>query len=153
MSFELKSTAFDNGRYIPKRFSGEGEDTSPPLEWTGVPSGVKSFALICDDPDAPAGVWVHWVVFNIPSDKTFLPESFPSDAELPDGTRQGVTDFGRTGYGGPMPPPGKAHRYFFKLYALDTVLDISSGIRKSELLSAMDGHILAECELVGLYER
>ncbi len=153
MSLELKSLAFENSSFIPRQFTGQGADKSPPLEWQNAPKETKSFALINDDPDAPGMTWVHWVIFNIPQGKTSLSEAVPTKAELPDGSRQGINDFGRIGYGGPMPPPGKAHRYFFKLYALDSMLELKSGITKTELLKAMQGHILAQAEIVGLYKR
>ena len=153
MSFELKSSAFENNGFIPRQFTGQGVDISPALQWQDAPGQTKSFALINDDPDAPGMTWVHWVIFNIPADKTTLSEAVPTKAELSDRTKQGINDFGQIGYGGPMPPPGKAHRYFFKLYALDCMLDLKSGITKSELLKAMQGHILAQAELVGQYRR
>jgi len=153
MALELKIPAFENGGFIPRQFTGQGDDKSPALEWQNAPEGTKSFALINDDPDAPGMTWVHWVIFNIPTDKKTLAEAVSTKGELPDGTRQGINDFGQIGYGGPMPPPGKAHRYFFKLYALDCMLELKSGITKSELLKAMQGHILAQTELVGLYKR
>ena len=153
IAFEITSTAFKEGGYISRQYTGEGQDVSPPLSWTGTPAGTKSFALICDDPDAPAKTWVHWVIYNIPANATGLPEAIPKKDALPDGSRQGVTDFGRVGYGGPMPPRGPAHRYFFKLYALDSVLNLSPGATKSELLRAMEGRVLAESQLIGLYKR
>ena len=153
MSFELKSSDFENNGFIPSQFTAQGADISPALQWHDSPAGSKSFALINDDPDAGGMTWVHWVIFNIPPDKTSLPQAIDTQAELPDGTRQGVNDFGQIGYGGPMPPSGKAHRYFFKLYALDCILEAKSGITKTELLKAMQEHILAQAELVGQYKR
>lgn len=153
MALELKSTSFKNGDFIPRQFTGQGDDKSVALQWQNAPEGTKSFALINDDPDAPGMTWVHWVIFNIPPDKTALSEAVPTKGELSDGSRQGINDFGQIGYGGPMPPPGKAHRYFFKLYALDSMLELKSGITKSELLKAMQGHTLAQAEIVGLYKR
>jgi hypothetical protein len=153
MALELKSTSFKNGDFIPRQFTGQGTDKSPALQWQNAPEGTKGFALINDDPDAPGMTWVHWVIFNIPPDKTTLSEAVPTKGELSDRSRQGINDFGQIGYGGPMPPPGKAHRYFFKLYALDSMLELKSGITKSELLKAMQSHILAQAELVGLYKR
>src|SRR3989304_2756237 len=120
MSIQLTSSAFTDGSPIPARHTCDGPDVSPMLKWSGAPAGTKSFALICDDPDAPAGTWVHWVIYGIPPDTTDLPEGVPPDETLPDGSRQGKNDFGRIGYGGPCPPPGKPHRYYFKIYALDT---------------------------------
>ena len=152
MSLEITSTAFAAGSEIPARYTCEGEDLSPPLAWTGAPEGTRSFALICDDPDAPVGTWVHWVIYNIPPDKTGLPEDVPDDNLLDDGTKQGITDFGRPGYGGPC-PPGGTHRYYFKVYALDTALDLGTGAKKKDLLKAMEGHVLAEGQLMGKYKR
>ena len=152
MGFEIKSTAFQQDGMIPFRFTCDGEDASPGLTWSDPPKGTRSFALICDDPDAPMGTWVHWVVYNIPSDNRGLEESYPNDRKQPDGTLQGMTDFRKVGYGGPC-PPGGTHRYYFKLYALDTVLSLSPGATKKELLEAMKGHQLAEAQLMGRYKR
>jgi Raf kinase inhibitor-like YbhB/YbcL family protein len=148
----LTSTAFQDAANIPKKHTEDDKDVSPPLQWEA-PNAVKSFALICDDPDAPRGTWVHWVIFNIPADKTDLPEAVPTSAKLPDGTRQGKNDFGKLGYGGPSPPPGKPHRYFFKLYALNSMLDLKEGATKKELEMAMAKHVLAEGQLMAKYGR
>src|SRR5215831_16591109 len=121
---QLTSTAFTEDGNIPKQHTGDGKDISPELHWSGAPTGTKSFALICDDPDAPRGTWVHWVVFNLPPAKTVLPEGVPTTGKLASGAVQGKNDFGKLGYGGPSPPKGKPHRYFFKIYALDAVLDL-----------------------------
>ena len=137
---------------IPARYTCDGQDISPPLAWDSVPEGSRSLALICDDPDAPVGTWVHWVVFNLPPDGGGLPEQVPTKKKLSDGTLQGISDFRRIGYGGPC-PPGGVHRYFFKLYALDTVLSLDAGITRSALERAMQGHILAEARLMGRYGR
>ena len=153
MAMEITSPAFQQGAHMPKRHTREGDDLSPALEWTNAPAGTQSFALICDDPDAPVGTWVHWVIWNIPADATALPEGIPADEALADGATQGANDFREIGYGGPMPPPGKAHRYYFKLYALDLKLDLAPGAAKKALLDAMEGHILAEAEVMGLYKR
>ena len=159
MTFELKSPAFKNNERIPKKHTGEGEDTSPALSWTNAPAGAKSFAIIMDDPDAPVGLWIHWVIYDIPAKLTSLPEGVAKKEILPDGSKHGVcwgvqdADCGRVGYYGPMPPPGKPHRYFFKLYALDSVLGLKPKAAKSDTLKAMKGHILAEAPLVGIYER
>ena len=152
MSPTVTSSAFQSGGPIPPVHTCEGKDLSPPLSWTDPPDATKSFALISDDPDAPRGTWVHWVVYNLPPVTRQLPEAFPTDAQLKDGTRQGTTDFGRTGYGGPCPPSG-THRYFFKLYALDALLDLKPGSTKAQLEAAMQGHILAHAELMGTYTR
>jgi Raf kinase inhibitor-like YbhB/YbcL family protein len=154
MALEIKSTAFKNNEYIPPKYTCEGKDVSPPLGWTGAPGGTKSFALICDDPDAPMGTWVHWVVWDIPAGTSSLPEGVPKSDALDDGAQQGMTDFRRVGYGGPCPPPGKPHRYFFKLYALDVdKLNLKPKSSKKDLLAAMKGHILAQAELIGLFKR
>jgi len=152
MEFKLTSSAFEEGEYIPKKYTGEGQDVSPPLKWANPPEGTESFALIADDPDAPRGTWVHWVLWNIPPDKRELPENVPAEKKVGQ-MRHGTTDFNRVGYGGPMPPKGSDHRYYFKLYALDTELDLEPGKKKADLLKAMDGHILADTKLMGRYRR
>ncbi len=151
-TMELNSSAFSQGRAIPAKYTCDGKDVSPPLTWTETPPGTKSLALIADDPDAPMGTWVHWVIYNLPPATRQLPEEFPTDGPLPDGTIQGKTDFGRTGYGGPCPPSG-THRYFFHLFALDTVLSLPPASTAKQLKAAMQGHILAEAELMGTYRR
>lgn len=154
---KLSSPLFQHGQPIPKQFTGEGADISPPLKWEGAPASTKSLALICDDPDAMsvAGkVWVHWVIWNIPATATGLPENVEKKEIVLGGARQGMNSWPRLGYNGPMPPPGHGvHHYHFKLYALDTVLDLPPRATKSQLEAAMKGHILAETELVGTYER
>ncbi len=152
MDIKITSPAFKNGEMIPKKYTCDGDEVSPPLEWTGIPAGTKSIALTSDDPDAPAGTWVHWVIFNIPADVKGLTENVPHAPTLDNGARQGVDDSGNNGYGGPCPPSG-AHRYYFKVYALDSMLDLKPGIRKKELLKAMEGHILAQGKLMGTYKR
>lgn len=152
-SFKLSTTAFKPGGDIPKRFTCEGFDASPALTWTNPPPGTQSFALIADDPDAPAGTWVHWVVYDLPASARQLPEDLPKADEVRGGGYHGRNDFDKTGYGGPCPPPGKPHRYFFKLYALDTKLNLTAGAAKSDVERAMKGHILAQTELVGRYHR
>jgi Raf kinase inhibitor-like YbhB/YbcL family protein len=152
MQIKVTSTAFEEGGMIPKRYTCDGTDVSPPLAWTSVPEGTKSIALICDDPDAPMGTWVHWVLFNLPADVKELAESVPSEKKLGNGAIQGTNDFRKIGYGGPC-PPGGTHRYYFKLYALDTELNLQAGATKRELLKAMKGHILAEGQLMGKYRR
>jgi Raf kinase inhibitor-like YbhB/YbcL family protein len=153
MAFEITSSAFKNGDFIPAKYTGDGADISPPLKWTAPPANTKGFALICDDPDAPVGTWVHWVVYNIPPDTLEFKEAMPKDATLDAGIRQGRTDFGSTGYGGPAPPKGKPHRYYFKLYALDSAIDVKPGATKAELLKAINGKTLAQTELMGKYQR
>lgn len=153
MSLKLSSTAFEEGQVIPKRFTGDGDDVSPPLAWSDPPQETKSFALICDDPDAPRGTWVHWVLFDLPPDLRELEEAIPAEAVLANGARHGTTDFDSLGYGGPAPPRGKPHRYYFKLYALDRVLGLASGVTKAQVLAACSGHVLAEAQLMGKYQR
>ncbi len=153
MGMKITSTAFAEGGSIPARYTCDGEDISPPLRWDSVPDGTKSIALICDDPDAPGRTFVHWVLYNLPPDTRELPENVTREPALSNGTRQGRTDFGRIGYGGPC-PPGGTHRYYFKIYALDAEIDPNrSGLTKSDVLKAMKGHILAEGQLMGKYTR
>lgn len=152
MDIKITSTAFKDGGMMPSKYTCDGKNISPPLQWDKVPAETKSIALISDDPDAPMGTWVHWVLFNLPPQRTQLPEDFPTDEILADGTRQGVTCFGTTGYGGPCPPSG-THRYFFKIYALDIEIDAVSVIDKDELTRKMEGHILAQGQLMGKYKR
>ncbi len=152
MEINVKSPAFVPGGKIPDKYTCDGMDISPPLTWTSGPEGTKTFAIICDDPDAPMGTWVHWVLFNLPVNITELHENVPPEKELEIGARQGMNDFRRIGYGGPC-PPGGVHRYFFKLYALDAEINLEAGATKDELLKAMEGHILAEGQLMGRYER
>jgi Raf kinase inhibitor-like YbhB/YbcL family protein len=153
MSLKVTSTAFSEGAAIPTKFTCDGEDVSPPLAWSGVPEGTRSVALISDDPDAPGRTWVHWVLYRLQADAAGLPEAVPKTDTLPNGARHGTTDFGRREYGGPCPPPGSPHRYFFKVYALDGAVDLEPGATKGDLLSAMDGHTLAQGELMGTYRR
>ena len=152
MSLSITSTAFKQGERIPSKYTCDGSDVSPGLEWSDVAEGTRSFTIIADDPDAPVGTWIHWVLYNVLGETRTLPEAVPPDANLPDGSRQGKNSWGRVGYGGPC-PPGGTHRYFFRLYALDTVLELRSGMSEDDLLKAMKGHILAEAELMGLYSR
>ncbi len=156
MSFTITAPAFAPGGEIPAAYTCEGADVSPRLEWTGTPAGTASFALIVDDPDAPDPAapkmtWVHWVLYNLPASSDRLTEAV-AQAALPGGTLEGANDWKRTGYGGPCPPIGR-HRYFFKLYALDTVLPDLNSPTKAELLKAMQGHVLATAELIGTYQK
>jgi Raf kinase inhibitor-like YbhB/YbcL family protein len=151
-TMELKSSVFTTGEMIPKKYTCDGQDVSPPLSWTDMPRGAKSFALIVDDPDAPRGTWVHWVAWNIPPSPSALEEDVPKRDSLPTGLKQGTTDFRKVGYGGPCPPSG-THRYFFKLYALDSALNLPSTTTKKDLEQAMQGHILQQAELIGKYSR
>jgi Raf kinase inhibitor-like YbhB/YbcL family protein len=151
---ELTSRAFLEGTTVPKVNTADGKDISPPLRWTGAPGNVQSFALICNDPDAPRKEpWVHWVLFNLPAETRELREAVPGNGAIAGGGKQGKNDFGKLGYGGPAPPPGKPHRYYFKLYALDTMLDLEEGTTKQQLEQAMKGHILASGQLMGKYSR
>lgn len=149
---ELKSSAFEPGGLIPPKYTCDGPDISPPLSWSEPPAGTSSLALIADDPDAPSGTWVHWVAWNIPSNDRSLEENLPKRDSLPNGMKQGMTDFRRIGYGGPCPPSG-THRYFFKLYALDVSLNLPSSTTKKDLERTMQGHILKHVELMGKYRR
>jgi Raf kinase inhibitor-like YbhB/YbcL family protein len=153
MSIQISSPAFTEGKPIPTKYTCEAEDASPPLAWSGVPSEAKSLALIVDDPDAPAGTWVHWVIFNLPPSLTELKESIAKTPTIEGVGTQGNNDFRKIGYGGPCPPRGKPHRYFFKLYALDASLSLSPGASKADLEKAMRGHILAQGQLIGTYSR
>ncbi len=153
MAFRVSSTAFAFNGEIPRQYTCDGQDVSPPLAWEEAPSNTRSLSLICDDPDAPVGTWVHWVLWGLPASVHSLREAVPKERTLPDGSKQGSNDFRRIGYGGPCPPPGPAHRYFFKLYALDNVPDLKPGATKQDLERAMKGHILAEAQLVGRYQR
>jgi len=149
---DLKSSAFEPGGIIPPTYTCDGSDVSPPLSWSAVPAKAKSLALIADDPDAPRGTWVHWVSWNIPATVHDLPEGVPKRDTLPNGMKQGTTDFRSIGYGGPCPPSG-THRYFFKLYALDATLNLLPSTTKKDLETAMQGHVLAQSELMGKYAR
>jgi len=153
MTLSLSSIAFQDGERIPVKYTCEGQDISPPLMWSEPPQGTQSLALIVDDPDAPGGVFTHWVLFNILPDSRQLPEAIPTQAQLSSGALQGKNDFGRIGYGGPCPPPGRPHRYRFTLYALDRVLDLKAGVSKKQVVGAMQGHILAQGQLTGTYQR
>ncbi len=153
MPFSLQSSAFQEGADIPRQYTCEGADISPALSWSEAPPKTQSFALIADDPDAPVGTWVHWVAWNIPAGTRELPENAAKSAGLISAGSQGTNDFKKTGYGGPCPPPGKPHRYFFKLYALDSMLDLKPGATKKDVEQAMKGHILAQAQLMGKYQR
>jgi Raf kinase inhibitor-like YbhB/YbcL family protein len=150
---QITSPAFAVGQPIPDPYTCAGSNLSPPLTWTNAPAGTKSYALIVDDPDAPGGTWVHWVIYNLPPAAMALAENTPPSPQLPDGAKQGVNDFGQTGYRGPCPPAGRPHRYFFNIYALDRTLDLNPGATKKELVSAMEGHVLGAGQLMGTYQR
>ena len=153
MAFAIQSSDFASGGDIARAFTCDGEDRSPNLSWSGPPEGTKTFALIADDPDAPAGTWVHWVIFNIPAKTHSLPGGVEKKEQLADGAKQGRNDFRKIGYNGPCPPPGKPHRYFFKLYALSLELGLPSGASKADVERAMQAHVLAHAELMGRYKR
>jgi hypothetical protein len=150
---ELKTTSFTPGDFIPKRFTCDAANVSPALAWTDPPAGTQSFAIIEDDPDAPSGTFVHWLVYDLPADYRGLPEALSRNDQMAGGGRQGTNDFSRTGYGGPCPPRGKPHRYFIRLYALDAKLELRPAARRHELEAAMKGHILAQAELMARYQR
>ena len=156
MTLTIQSTAFNHNAEIPTRYTCEGDDVAPPLQWQGIPEAARSLVLVVDDPDAPDPeapkmTWVHWVLFNIPVDAAGLPEAATS-SDLPTGTEEGLNDWGRTGYGGPCPPIGR-HRYFHKLYALDAVLENLNQPSKRQLEAAIQGHIIAEAALIGTYQK
>jgi Raf kinase inhibitor-like YbhB/YbcL family protein len=154
MALSLTSPAFQDGGTVPVKYTCDGADVSPPLEWSGAPAGTQMFALIADDPDAPAGTWVHWVLYNLPATTSQLPENVAKVESLDlGGARQGRNDFRHPGYGGPCPPPGSAHRYFFRLYALEAPLQLKSGVQKKDVEAAMQGHILGSAQLMGTYAR
>lgn len=149
---KISSSAFGHEDMIPVQYTCDGRNISPPLQWSGAPEDVQSFALICDDPDAPAGTWVHWVMFNIPPTINELPENVPQLEEISSLGKNGINDDGNFGYDGPY-PPGGTHRYYFRLYALDAMLNLKSGATKEVLLKAMKGHVLAEARVTGKYKR
>ena len=153
MKIQITSTAFADGQPIPVKYTADSLDISPPLAWTNGPAGTKSFALFVDDPDAPAGTWVHWVIYDMPPTTAKLAEDQFKLAQFKSGAKQGLNDFKKTGYNGPAPPPGKAHRYYFKLYALNAMTGLAPGATKADLLKAMDGHVLGEGKLMGTYQR
>ncbi len=153
MKIQLTSAAFADGQPIPVKYTADALDISPPLAWSNAPAGAKSFALIADDPDAPAGTWVHWVIYDLPPTTVSLAVDQLKVAQFKNGAKQGLNDFKKTGYNGPAPPPGKAHRYYFKLYALDVLTGLAPGATKADLLKAMDGHVLGEGKLMGTFQR
>ena len=152
MEIKITSPAFEEGGLIPKKYTCDGSNVSPPLRWDSVPDGTESIAIICEDPDAPSGTWMHWILFNLPAECRELAENIPDDETLHDSTRQGINDFGSIGYSGPCPPWG-IHRYFFKIFALDCTLDIVHLVDKDILNLAMGDHILATGQLMGIYQR
>jgi Raf kinase inhibitor-like YbhB/YbcL family protein len=152
MKISITSSAFDHLKPIPAKYTCDGEDVSPPLSFSNIPSNAKSIVIINDDPDAPVGTWVHWVCYDIPASVTNFPQAIPASDTLPFGGKQGKNDFGNIGYGGPCPPSG-THRYFFKIYALDIMLNLPAGKTKKDIEKAIKGHIVASGELIGTYSR
>lgn len=150
---KIVSPAFADGAPVPVEHTCEGNGSSPGLAWSEVPVSTRSFALVCDDPDAPRGTWVHWLLFNLPADAVELAPAVPPAPELPSGARQGINDSGNVGYGGPCPPRGRPHRYFFRLYALDCTLNLAPGVKRPDLDQAMAGHVLADATLMGTFQR
>jgi Raf kinase inhibitor-like YbhB/YbcL family protein len=148
----IKSSAFEDGQMIPAKYTCQGRNISPELKWSPLPDGAMSIALICEDPDAPMGTWTHWVIWNIPAKKQELEENIPKIEELPDGVRQGTNSNRQFGYTGPCPPSG-THRYYFRLYALDTMLTLAGEVTKDNLLEAMNGHVIAEGTIMGTYQK
>jgi Raf kinase inhibitor-like YbhB/YbcL family protein len=153
MSFKLASDVFEEGTLIPKEHTCDGADRSPPIHWEGAPDDTKSFAIVVDDPDAPSGNWNHWLVYNIPPAAKALAEGVPTRGSLGDGTRQGTNDFGKIGYGGPCPPRGSNHRYYFRCYALSALLELEPGAKRDAVLKALKGKTLGEAQLIGRYGR
>jgi len=153
LALEISSSSFENNGFIPEKFTRQGEDISPQLIWKNIPEGTESFVIICEDPDAPFKTWVHWVIYDIPKDIHELKEGIPKEKILTFGAKQGVNDFGDIGYGGPCPPPGKPHRYFFKIFALNKKLNLPPGLTKEEILETIKDCILEEAELMGKYKR
>lgn len=152
IEFKLTSNAFKEGEAIPRQYTCDGVNVSPSLEWSGVPKNAKTIAIIADDPDAPSGTWVHWVLYNLPADVIGLVENLPARENLRAGGFQGKSDFGKIGYGGPCPPSG-SHRYFFKIYAVDSELPLKAGATKAEVEKALEGHIVGQTQLMGTYAR
>ena len=152
MGFRLSSTSFKEGQSIPRQHTCDGVNVSPALEWSSAPPATKTFAIICDDPDAPSGTWVHWVLYNLPGDRIGLVENVPTTEQVPGDGLQGTNDSKKIGYDGPCPPSG-THRYFFKLYALDSEISLKAGATKAEVLKAMEGHIIGQTQLMGTYRR
>ena len=153
MTITVSSSAFKNGETIPTPYTCSGKDVSPPLSWSGVPEKAVSLAILVEDPDAPRGIWTHWVLFNLPPHTTGLPEGVPKTATLDNGAHQGLNDSHTVGYEGPCPPPGPAHRYYFKVFALDKKLTLNGNVGRKQLQQAMEGHILAQGEVMGRFGR
>lgn len=152
MEISLTSSAFRQGELIPEEYTCDGRNISPPLQWSHVPEGAKSLAMIVDDPDAPRGLFTHWIIYNIPPDELEFTENVEKDKTLPNGARQGVNDAGKIGYTGPCPPSG-THRYFFRIYALDSTLDLEPGVNRKQFDDALRGKTIAQGELMGTYKK
>ncbi len=152
-ALDIQSEVFGSKGYIPDRYTCDAQDFSPPLSWSDIPANTQSFVFICDDPDAPFKIWTHWVVFNIPPEVKGFDEGVQKEELDKLGVIEGINNFGKVGYKGPCPPLGKAHRYVFKLYALDSSLSLEEGASKKDVIEAMQGHIIAEAKLVGFYQR
>jgi len=150
---EVKSSAFKEGTIIPKKYTGDGENVSIPISWHNIPEDTESFLIIMDDPDAPTGDWIHWLLYNIPENIRSLDENIPKNAKLSNGSMQGINDYKTIGYGGPTPPPGPEHRYVITVHALDTTLDVDPDADRSEVLNAAEGHVLDKGQLIGVYGR
>lgn len=153
MGITLMSDVFDEGTIIPTKHTCDDANISPPLRWDSLPEHTISFAILCEDPDAPLGTWTHWIIFNIPPDTLELPEKIENKEHLERGMIQGINDSGYAGYGGPCPPEGEKHRYFFRIYALDTTLNIGPGVKREEFLRALNENVLDEGQLMGIYKR
>ena len=153
MALTLTSSAFEDQERIPREYTGDGEDLSPPLSWEGVPEGTQGLVLICDDPDAPSGTWDHWILYDVSPQNTNLEEGIPAEDVVAGVGKQGRNDFGNIGYGGPAPPRGKPHHYSFRLYAVGAPTGLDPGASKQDVLDAIQDHTLAQAELVGLYGR
>ncbi len=149
----IASSAFGQGQRIPRQYTADGVDKSPPLSWSAAPEGTKSFALVCEDPDAPGGTWIHWIIYDIPANHTNLPDGMSKQPQLTDGSKQGTNSFHRIGYGGPSPPPGAPHRYFFKLYALDGMSEYEPGVKLEKLRQFLEAHEIAQAQTMGIYGR
>jgi len=150
---QMSSSAFEDGERMPVKYTGDGADVSPPLKWKNAPDNTKAFVLICDDPDAPVGNWIHWVLYDVPAETSELPEGIPATGTVLESAKQGNNDFRKLGYGGPAPPPGKPHRYIFTLYAIDRPTGLPAGAGKGEVLKAIEGHVTAKAQLTGVYSR
>ena len=153
MIFTLSSKSILPNQPISDKYTCFDKDISPQLQWSNTPTGTRAFVLICDDPDAPAGTWIHWVLYDIPSTTSILPEGLDKTKIVLGNAKQGINDFGKIGYNGPMPPPGRTHRYFFKIYAVDKETGMAPGMKKDQVIKTIEGHILGQAEIIGTYRR